>query len=229
MPFGMRVDVERLAADEAAERDAGFAREVDGQARRRRHGGDQRDTGEQRLLHQLERGPARYLQHRPRQRQPPFEQHAARDLVHGVVPARRPPPSAAAGRRDRTGRPRAARRWPRTPAARRGACPASTDTTAAGTVHGPSTVATRARSDSMVRRPHRPHEAVIITWRRLASRSSSRATALAGHRHVQHVVAALVVGVDAVLDQADLVGASGRRPRPAGSRRRGRGRRPACA
>ena len=35
--------------------------------------------------------------------------------------------------------------------------------TAAGTVHAPPTLATRARSDAMVRRPHRPHAAVVIT------------------------------------------------------------------
>ena len=49
--------------------------------------------------------------------------------------------------------------------------------TLAGTVHTPATADTRARSDSIVRRPHKPHDEVIITWRRSPSRTSSRATA----------------------------------------------------
>jgi hypothetical protein len=52
-PRRQRSRLHRVAAHEAAQRDAGLLREGDGQARRRRDPGHQRHTGQERLLHQL--------------------------------------------------------------------------------------------------------------------------------------------------------------------------------
>ncbi len=49
--------------------------------------------------------------------------------------------------------------------------------TAAGTVQAPPTRVTRERIDSMVRRPHNPHAAVVMIWRRSPSRAATRAAA----------------------------------------------------
>ena len=61
-PPPVRVDIELAAADEAAQGDARLLCEIDSEARGRRDGGDQRNAGEQRLLHQLERGSSRHQQ-----------------------------------------------------------------------------------------------------------------------------------------------------------------------
>src|SRR5438094_2283519 len=50
----MRIDVEAVAAHEAGERHAALARQIDRQRRRRGHRRDDRDAGQQRLLHDLE-------------------------------------------------------------------------------------------------------------------------------------------------------------------------------
>ena len=85
-PRRMRVDVEAAAADEADQRDAGFLGQLDRQARRRRHRGDERHAGQPRLLQDLERGAAADEQQRVAGRQPAGQQPPADDLVDGVVP-----------------------------------------------------------------------------------------------------------------------------------------------
>ena len=77
-------------------------------------------------------------------------------------------------------------------------------TMAGDTVQRPATEAARVRSDSMVRRPHNPQAAVVITCRRSPSRTRQPIHRLAGDRHVEHVAARLGLDVEAVLDRADL-------------------------
>jgi hypothetical protein len=82
-----RVNVETAAANEADERDAARAREIDGQTRRRGHRRDDRDAREQRLLHDFERRAAADAQDAVVERQALGHQHPADHLVHGVVPS----------------------------------------------------------------------------------------------------------------------------------------------
>ena len=82
-----RVDVHPAAADEAAERHAAIAGELDRERRRRADRDEKRATGDGRLLHELEREPAADAQHGIRERQAPSAERPANDLVHRVVPA----------------------------------------------------------------------------------------------------------------------------------------------
>jgi len=82
----VRVGVEGGAAAEAEQGDPRLLREVHGEGRGRRDGRERRDAGHVRLLHQLERGAARDLEHGGAQGQEVLPQGPAHDLVHGVVP-----------------------------------------------------------------------------------------------------------------------------------------------
>ena len=178
-PLRMRVDVEALAAEEAAERDAGLLREIDRQARRRRDGGNQRHAGQQRFLHQLERRAARDQQDRRIERMPVLPAACGRRSCRRRCGGRRLRPTTAA-LPDRSNRPAACR----PPVDSNTACDdrrrsGSDAITSALTVQSPRTADTRACSDSIVRRPHRPHDEVIVTWRRSPSRAARRSTASA--------------------------------------------------
>src|SRR2546423_1097551 len=68
-PPRLRVDGGGPAADEAAERNAAVRGEVDGEARRRADGDEDRTAGDRGLLDELEREPAAYAEHVPGKRQ----------------------------------------------------------------------------------------------------------------------------------------------------------------
>src|SRR5260221_80744 len=86
-PLAVRVDVEGARARKADERHAAVAREIDRKARRRRHRRDDRNSREDRLLHNLVRRAAAHAQEAILQRQRLAHQHDADDLVYGIVPA----------------------------------------------------------------------------------------------------------------------------------------------
>src|SRR5512135_1726944 len=84
--LGMRVDVEILAAKKSDQRDAALPGKIDRQARRRGHGRDHRDAGNERLLHDLERRASADEQDAVRERQALLNHHPPDDFVDGVVP-----------------------------------------------------------------------------------------------------------------------------------------------
>src|SRR6187551_3073788 len=82
----MRINVEALAADESEERDSGLFRQVDRQTGWRRDGDDDRNPGEPRLLHDLERYASADDEHAGWNRQV-IEQQRSEDLIGRVVAA----------------------------------------------------------------------------------------------------------------------------------------------
>src|SRR5918993_9525 len=81
----LRVDVERAAADEAAERDPAIGGELDCEGGRRSHRDEHRAAYDRRLLDELEREAAADAENRTGQRQQPVEERPAHDLVERVV------------------------------------------------------------------------------------------------------------------------------------------------
>ena len=147
--------------------------ELDREARRRGDGGDQRHAGEERLLDQLEGGRG------PTPAGSTCRADAGRpaacgrdDLVDGVVAAdvlRRqlqhcPDRSNSAGSMKAAGGVEHRLRRSQAIGQRR-------DHVGADGPVAAHALATRACSDSMVRRPQSPHDEVIVTWRRSPSRA----------------------------------------------------------
>ena len=88
MRSGCVYTLKRRAAQEADDRLAEALGRRDRQARRRRHRAQHRDPRDRRLLHELERQPARHEQDlSPASGSSPFEQRVADQLVERVVPA----------------------------------------------------------------------------------------------------------------------------------------------
>src|SRR6266511_4834865 len=81
------VHIESIAANEAAQGNPGGRRELDGQTRWRRNRGNKRDTGQQGLLHELERRATRQDEDEVVKRERVFHHAPSDDLVDGVVPA----------------------------------------------------------------------------------------------------------------------------------------------
>ncbi len=79
------VHVHRRPAQEPDEGEADILGELDRERRRRRDRGEDRDAGHRRLLHKLEAGPPRDLQHRTAQRETALLQRPADDLVDRVM------------------------------------------------------------------------------------------------------------------------------------------------
>ena len=140
-PPRLRVDVERPAADEAAERDPAVGGELDRERRGRADRDEQRATGDGGLLDELEREAAADAEDRVREGQQPVEEGAAEHLVECVVaptssrtqsrsPAaekspvawRPPAPRMPPGRRA-AGRGAGRRAWPRPAACSRSEAP----------------------------------------------------------------------------------------------------------
>ena len=185
------------------------SRQFDGQARRRRHGRDQRDAGEQRLLHQLERGAARDRPASSDRAAGVFEQPPADDLVHGVVTADVLGHRLAARRRDETARRRAGRRWSRRRPARAAASCGSARTTTAGTrpitrrPPAPASGATRSCGARTARTTRSSSPGAV---RRAAS--SSRVTASPTTVHLSVLSRASTSASSQYSMSAELVGAA---------------------
>ena len=152
------VDVHPAAADEAAERDAAIAGELDRERRRRADRDEDRAPGDGRLLHELEREPAADAQHGVGERQPSLAER----------PADRPCPSRCGGRRPRAGTaasPRASNRpvaW-MPPVASNAGCASrrrsgSAAMSAAATRRSLSTRGASTATASSAPLPHTPHE-----------------------------------------------------------------------
>src|SRR5690348_12529163 len=86
-PFGARVDVEPVAAEEADEGHAQPPPDLDRQVRRRGHGAQDREPGDGRLLRDLERDPTRHEQDPVVQWQAPGQELGPDELVERVVAA----------------------------------------------------------------------------------------------------------------------------------------------
>ena len=86
-PPEVGVDVEACVANEAEQRHAALASQVDRQAGRSPDGPEHGDAGDRRLLHQLEADPAAQHDDPARQRDAASEQLGTDQLVQGVVAA----------------------------------------------------------------------------------------------------------------------------------------------
>ena len=83
----MRVNIKRRASNESDQRDATLASQIDGEAGWRRNGCHDADARDQGFLNDLERGSAAHEEQMLRERKAFLDQHAADDLVHGIVPS----------------------------------------------------------------------------------------------------------------------------------------------
>ena len=161
-PRRMRVDVEAAAADEADQRDAGFLGQLDRQARRRRHRGDERHAGQPRLLQDLERRAAADEQQQVAGRQPPASSRRPMILSTALC---RPTSSALSTMSPSSVHSAAACRPPVAAnvswsGARR---PGSARIASASTVRVRATRGAVRRVDARSGRPHMPQEDVVVT------------------------------------------------------------------
>src|SRR5207249_5704141 len=81
------VHVEAVLAQKAHERHPEALGRRDGEAGRRADGGEDREAGRDRLLHDLISGTTAHRQHTVAERQQSVEERATDDLIDGVVPA----------------------------------------------------------------------------------------------------------------------------------------------
>ena len=202
----MSVDVERITSDEADERDARLVGELDREARWGRYGGNKRNPGEQRLLHDLVGcAPAENSRESPSGQLVPH-QHSPDHFVDGIVPAdifRKPLERTCCGEescRVNTSGLFEQLLWERR---NRSASPVSVW---ARIVQGQTSGGASARSDSIVRRPHIPHAEFIATWRRPASNSSSADAEPFTRVTLMMFSGWSADGSGAVFDRAEVVG-----------------------
>ena len=169
------VDVEASRRARSRQRDAVPTRQIDGQRRGRRDRGEQRDAGGEGLLHDFKRRPATHEEHVRRQRQRAVEQLRPMTLSTALW---RPTSSAISISEPSSVNSPAACSPPvrsNTVCCRRN-CSGRLDTIEGETVHVAAIGAARVSRASTVCRPQTPQAEVAVTWRRVASRASSRPT-----------------------------------------------------